>query len=143
MVPAFGFGVGDFIAVATLINSIRTALQDYGGARDEYQELERELGLLELALTAVKSLTGPPQRDAEIAAIKVIALSCRHMLNAFYQNVKKYEQSLSVTSRVTKFRASGRMVQWGLLMQGDVTKVRGYVAAHVASLNTLISAEIL
>jgi hypothetical protein len=143
MAAPFGFGVGDFIAVATLIKNIKSALQDSGGARDDYQELERELQLLELALAALRSLTGPPQRQAEIMAIKLIALSCRHTLDAFYANIKKYDRSLSVTSRVGVMRASGKMVQWGLLMQADVVKLRSYVAAHVGSLNTLISAEIL
>jgi hypothetical protein len=58
----FGVGVGDFIVVATLIINIKSALQDSDGARDDYQELERELDLLELAPAAVKSLTRPPHR---------------------------------------------------------------------------------
>jgi hypothetical protein len=70
MAASFGFGVGDFIAVATLIKNIKSALQDSGGARDDYQELERELQLLELAHAALRSLTSPPQRQAEIMAIK-------------------------------------------------------------------------
>lgn len=140
---AFGFGVGDFIAVATLINNIRGSLQDCGGARDDYQELERELRHLELTLAVVKTLTGPPERQAEIVAIKSIALSCRQTLDAFDKNIKKYERSLSVTSRVGRLKASGRAVQWGLLMQADVEKFRTYIVAHVGSLNTVIAAEIL
>jgi len=94
-------------------------------------------------MATLRSLTGPPQRQAEIMAIKLVTLSCRHTLNTFYTNIKKYDRSLSVTSRVGMMRASGKMVQWGLLMQADVVKLRSYVAAHVGSLNTLISAEIL
>jgi len=143
MPAPFGFGVGDFIAVATLINNIRAALKDSGGARDEYQELERELELLELALAAIKTLTGPPHRQSEITAIKLVALSCRRTLDTFYAGIKKYDQSLSVTSRPSRTRASVKMVQRNLLMQADVTELRNYVAAHVGTLNILISTEIL
>jgi hypothetical protein len=143
MPAPFGFSIGDFIAVATLIKDIASALQESGGARDDYQELERELELLELALSAVKSLTGPPQRQSEIMAIKLVALSCRHSLDVFYANIKKYNQNLSVTSRVSRMRASGKMLQWGLLMQSDIAKLRSYITTHVGNMNTLISAEIL
>jgi hypothetical protein len=143
MPAPFGFGVGDFIAVATLIKNIRAALKDSGGARDEYQELERELALLELALGAIKTLTGPPHRQGEITAIKLVALSCRRTLDHFYSSVTKYDKSLSAVSIPSRARASVKMVQWNLLMQADVTKLRSYLEAHVGSLNVLISTELL
>jgi len=143
MGPVFGFGVGDFIAVATLINSIRTSLQDAGGARDEFQELERELELLDRTLKVVKTLQGSKERESEIATFKLVALSCRHVLDGFWKNLKKYESSLSVSSRMGKAKAAWTMVQWGLSMQGVVMKLRRYIATHVGLLNTLIAAEVL
>ena len=139
----FGFSVGDFIALSSLISNIRTSLQSYGGARADYQELERELEILQLALAAIKSLTGPSQRHSEISAIKLVALSCRQTLNEFYARIQKYEKSLGITSKQSKGRASGRMVQWGLYMQVDMAKMRSYIAAHVGTLNTLLSTEVL
>lgn len=143
MPAPFGFGVGDFIAVVTLINKIRAALKDSGGARDEYQQLERELALLELALGAIKTLTGPLHRQGEITAIKSVALSCRRTLDDFYSSIKKYEESLSVVSRKSRARSSAKQVQWSLLMQSDVTKLRSYLESHVGILNILISTELL
>ena len=143
MLASFGFRAGDFIAVATLIKNIKAALKDSGGARDEYQELERELALLELALGAIKTLTGPPHRQGEITAIKLVALSCRRTLDDFYSSITKYDKSLSAESMPRRARTSLRMVQWSLLMQADVTKLRSYLEAHVGSLNILISTELL
>ena len=47
---SFGFSVGDFIAVGSLIKDISSCLQDAGGSKTEYQELLRELECLQQAL---------------------------------------------------------------------------------------------
>jgi hypothetical protein len=41
--PAFGFSFGDFVTLISLINDVRKALQQSGGAKDEIQAVLADL----------------------------------------------------------------------------------------------------
>ena len=77
---SFGFSIGDFIAVATLIKDIAVCLKDSGGSASEYQELMDELHGLLLVLDKIEHLEG--QTEA-ITSIKVAALNCNFVLQDF------------------------------------------------------------
>jgi hypothetical protein len=103
---SFGFSVGDFLAVAKLIASITTSLKATGGSSSDYQELVRELTLLQRALTDIEHLTGPPVELPSINAIKCSALNCQYVLDEFAGKLRRYENSLGHGAVAEEERAS-------------------------------------
>ena len=131
-----GFSVGDFIAVAKLIDSIVSILKRSANAPSEYLGLERELSDLQKALNGIECLHVDQSQQAAANALKCAALNCQHALEEFYSKLTEYQSSFgngSDTSR--RFKVMGKKLQWGLSMAEEVTKLRVYIAAHVGSLN--------
>ena len=93
---SFGFSVGDFIAVGSLITDIASSLQEAGGSKSEYQEILRELEGLERALSYLDKVKSGDACSMNIASIKYAALSCRRPLEQFLNKIKKYDNALGV-----------------------------------------------
>ncbi|PQE09528.1 Ankyrin repeat-containing protein [Rutstroemia sp. NJR-2017a BBW] len=115
---SFGFSIGDFIAGATLIKEIISALR--GTAKLEYRELELELHGLKRALDELEHLQPGPGQEVAVNSVKAAALMCRYPLEEFQANLN---------------RKVARKVQWNISMLDEVQKLRAYIAAHVGSLN--------
>jgi hypothetical protein len=58
---SFGFSISDFFALAKLIREIVSSLRTAGGSAQRYQDLERELALLQRILTEAALITGPDE----------------------------------------------------------------------------------
>jgi hypothetical protein len=41
--PGFGFSFGDFVQAISLLNDVRKALRDTGGAKDEFKHVSVDL----------------------------------------------------------------------------------------------------
>ncbi|MCJ1261586.1 hypothetical protein MMC22_001451 [Lobaria immixta] len=132
---SFGFSVGDFITVATLIKTIVSALRTTSTA--EYHELLLELHGLQRALNEIERLNGPPSQEPAINAVKVAALMCQYPLNDFASKLKKYK---GLDHNIKADDGGGMKtwrlkLQWGFTMEEEVQKLRAYLIAHVGSLN--------
>jgi hypothetical protein len=91
---SFGFSVGDFLTVTNLMVNIVSSLRSSGGSSSNYQELFRELDLLQRALADIGHLTGRPLEQPSINAIKCSALNCQYVLGEFTGKLRRYEKSL-------------------------------------------------
>ena len=132
---SFGFSAGDFIAIATLIKNIISALNST--STPEYHELLLELHGLQRALDEIEYLSGPPSQEPAINAVKVAALMCQYPLDDFAGKLKRYrglDQNIETKdgSRIKTWRLK---LQWGFTMEEEVQKLRAYLIAHVGSLN--------
>lgn len=85
---SFSFSVGDFLAGATLIKDIISALR--GTAKLEYRELELELHGLQRALDELGHLQPGPSQEVAVNSVKAAALMCRYPLEEFQANLKRY-----------------------------------------------------
>ncbi|KAL8784941.1 MAG: hypothetical protein Q9213_003683 [Squamulea squamosa] len=135
---SFGFSVGDFLAVARLINDVIDALRS--SSTSEFSELTRELHAVQHSLDEIEHLQPPPGQELAVNAIKVAALLCQHPLDDFSKKLAKYEALGQVggtkKEQVKKWRLK---LQWGFTMEEEVQKIRVILAAHMASLNVRIS----
>ena len=132
---SFGFSVGDFIAGASLIKGIISALN--GAAELEYRELELELHGLERALGELEHLVPEEGQEDAVNSVKAAALMCRSPLEEFYEKLKQYRclTRPGAKNKSEVVRGWGKKVQWSLSMSDEVQRLRSYVAAHVGSLN--------
>ena len=136
-IMSFGFSVGDFITVGKLIQDIVSSLR--ASSISEYHELILELHGLQRALNEIEHLKCHPSQEPAISGIKVAALMCQYPLDEFASKLKKFE-SLGLgqaghTSKLEKVKMWSTKLRWGFCMKEEVTKVRGYLVAHVGSLN--------
>ena len=136
-IMSFGVSVGDFITVGRLIQDIVSSLR--ASSISEYHELILELHGLQRALNEIEHLKCHPSQEPAISGIKVAALMCQYPLDEFASKLKKFE-SLDLgqaghASKFEKLKMWSTKLRWGFCMKEEVTKVRGYLVAHVGSLN--------
>lgn len=136
-IMSFGISVGDFITVGRLIQDIVSSLR--ASSISEYNELILELHGLRRALNEIEHLKCHPSQESAITGIKVAALMCQYPLDEFAGKLKRFE-SLGLgqaghASKVEKVKMWGTKLRWGVCMKEEVTKIRGYLVAHVGSLN--------
>ncbi|PQE08909.1 hypothetical protein CJF32_00002717 [Rutstroemia sp. NJR-2017a WRK4] len=142
---SFGFSVGDFLAVATLIKEVVVSLKDAGGAAEDYQQLTVELHGLQRALDSIEDLRvdpGTPQAE-NINNLKVTALGCRYVLEEALKKLRSYE-SLRLGHKSSPLVAvSGKKIKWQIMMKEDVDALRTRLNSHTNYLNMRLSTEIL
>lgn len=136
-IMSFGVSVGDFITVGRLIQDIVSSLR--ASSISEYNELIIELHGLQRALNEIEHLKCHPSQEPAISGIKVAALMCQYPLEEFASKLKRFE-SLGLgqaghASRFEKVKMWSTKLRWGFCMKEEVMKVRGYLVAHVGSLN--------
>ncbi|PMD30058.1 hypothetical protein L207DRAFT_503230 [Hyaloscypha variabilis F] len=130
---SLGFSLKDFLTVANLISTITGSLKNSGGSTSDYQELVRELNLLQRVLSDIEHLTGLPSELPSINAIKCAALNCQYVLDEFAGKLQKYEKALGKAGE--KIKDSVKKLEWEIFMKEDVRDLRAYLTSHVGSLN--------
>ena len=139
--PGFGFSFGDFVAAIKLLNDIRKALRDIGGAEDEFKHVLIDLQHLEIILEQLNHGTWDQGADAgHLNAVKGMALTCKIPLQDFLAKMEKYK-SLQ-TRDISGFRAgvgvARRKTQWAISMKDEVEKFRALIVAKVVAINMLV-----
>ena len=134
---SFGFSVGDFIAVGSLIQNIVSSLR--ASSISEYRELILELHGLQRALYDIEHLNCHPSQEPAVSGIKVAALACQYPLDEFAGKLKKFD-SLFIgkagnLSKTDKVKMWGKKLRWGFCMKEEVVKLRTYLVVHFGSLN--------
>jgi hypothetical protein len=93
--------VGDIIAVSLIIKDLVKALDDSRGSANEYQEMIRELWMLDRVLLEVELLSRTYDQTTELNALCItarrIASECHKCIQNFWDRIKKYENSLGTS----------------------------------------------
>lgn len=140
---SFGFSVGDFITAGTIVAETVSCLREAGGSRSEYQELLRELDILQLALTHLSKLETTHFSNHSISAqlhnIRCAALACRVPLEEFLGKIQKYEISLGLRSPDgRKIKNAARKIEWAFGKKEEVRKLQIYLSIHIGSINMML-----
>lgn len=135
---SFGFSVGDFLAVGTLIADITNSLREAGGSKSEYQELLRELESLDHAL---KHLDKLPINDASVTleSIKYTALSCRRPLEDFLRKIEKYDKALGIWGGANPIKKTAGKLRWAFGEKDEIKKLQSYLNIHIGTINILLA----
>lgn len=111
--------VGDIISVSLLIKDLALALDASKGAAAEYQEVTRELHVLDIALLEVERLARTHEATPELQALCEIARrsvdKSRICVNNFTERIKKYSSSLAEAEQGTRssMRQEACSGSWG------------------------------
>jgi ElaB/YqjD/DUF883 family membrane-anchored ribosome-binding protein len=136
---SFGFSVGDFIAVGSLIADIISNLREAGGSKSEYQEILRELEGLQHALSYLDKLQSSDACSTSIDSIKYAALSCRRPLEQFLDKIKKYDNALGVWSKAGTIRSAADKLKWAYTQKDEIRKLQTYLNVLVGTVNILLA----
>lgn len=135
---SFGFSIGDFLTVGSLIVEVIFSLKQTGGSVRHYQDLILELEGLRNALLQIDRLVGPDELQPTIHSIKITALKCRFFLQEFQTQARKYDRSLGLGNTAGKFKDAHMKIRWGLWKKEAVDELRVKVNAHVGSISMLL-----
>ncbi len=140
MVP-FGFSAGDFANAIGLIVRISKALKDSGGAVAECRDILQDLQTLQQLLGLLETLRPADGSLSHINAVRGMALACRVPLLGFAEKLERsYEPALGVGSSKGMFTRGVKKVQWAVLVEEEVAKFRGVIAAKVHNISLLLGA---
>ena len=139
MVP-FGFSSSDFAIAIGLIVRISKALRDSGGVAAEYRDILQDLQTLQQLLGLLETLNPADGRVSHINAVRGMALACRIPLLQFAEKSESYESALGVGSSKGMFIRGVKKVQWAVLVEEEVAKYRGIMAAKVYNITLLLGA---
>jgi hypothetical protein len=112
--PGFGFSFGDFVQAISILNDVRKALRDTGGAKHEIKSVSVYLEQLGILFEQLDRGSWDHGGDAgHINAVKGMALICKAPLQEFLAKLEKFKK-LKETN-LGGFRAGVR---------GEVRKMR-------------------
>lgn len=145
--PGFGYSAGDFIATIELIAKVIAAFKDSGGASAEYQQVVQELETLLQLLQHITTIQSTQRNFAHVNAIKGVALNLQVPLRKFLDKICKRYGSLGGSQRNAcgllgagaGLVAAGRKVQWAVVMEKDIAKLRVAIGTNVGSILLLLS----
>lgn len=129
---AFGFSVGDFIAVINLITKVSKALKDSDGAASEYQDVVQELESLQAILTHLGGLDIEEGAEKPPAVrLNILVSACQRPLKDFLDHIARFKASLNASTHRSFLQTIPRKAQWGTFMAGEIPKLRALVAAKI------------
>ncbi|KAK0737418.1 hypothetical protein B0T21DRAFT_383396 [Apiosordaria backusii] len=140
---ALTFGaVGDFLALLSLINDIRSALDDSRGSSKTYRDLIEGLTLLEKSLQQVEKIYQGPGFANGLQDLGAIAQATVNQICEVLQEFRdricsKYGSSLASGGSGNIIRDVTRKIQWKF-EEKDVEQFRAKVAGLTVSLNLLL-----
>ncbi|KAF2185080.1 hypothetical protein K469DRAFT_779826 [Zopfia rhizophila CBS 207.26] len=142
--------VGDIISVCLLVKDLVNTLNDSRGSSTEYQEVIRELGILDRTLLEVEIFVRTHENTIELNALCETARrsveNSQRLVERFFERAREYEASLGGNSRGSGrkgknvVRRAARKVQWRVGEKEELDKFRAEIAANSASLSMLLAA---
>ena len=141
MPVGFGFSVGDFVHAIVLINKIRKALKNVGGAADDINFVLQDLEQLESLLFALKEGEwGKGAGTSYVNAARGLASSCEATLGAFLEKIQGFQQ-FSGKSGIFSGHIQGGLkhAQWTVQMAEEVDRFRIVMLSKIATVNLLLS----
>lgn len=139
MPAAFGFSVGDFIAVLQLVFILIDSLRKVSNSGGSYQALLNELYALETALLDVKRIDPEYYGAVKVNSLRQAASQCEHTINEFWGKVQKYQPHLQHGRTNSKIKDAWYKLKWALCREDDLEKFRAEIRGHTSSINILLS----
>ncbi|KAF2771844.1 hypothetical protein EJ03DRAFT_10116 [Teratosphaeria nubilosa] len=134
--------VGDIISVSLLVKDLLRSIHASKGAAAEYQEVVRELYVLDTALLQVSQLANTLDATPELRALGETAKDsvdrCRICLSGFQAKTDKYDSSLAEGRVRKRLKAAAQSIQWQV-NRDAVDRFRAEISSHSEALNLLLA----
>jgi hypothetical protein len=142
VVPAFGFSVGDFVAIIELVSKTVKALKENGGVIAKRYELTlADLRTIETILRHTHNLQASDENDDVVQQIKQYGNACHEPLARFVQKLRKYEVLAKPQSTETaslKLLRAGRSIQWTVVVAEEVARLKAAIGPQLVVISLLL-----
>jgi len=135
---SFGFSVGDFIAVGSLVLKIGATLRESTGSSADYQKLLLRFGCFEQLLKTVR-VTISQLPTPTMIAIHELVRQCEPLLRKFDTATEKYKRSLSSGGSGRKLNDSWRKIGWGMYKRDEILELFDGLGKQMDAINLLLS----
>jgi len=113
---SFGYGIGDVIAGAALIQQLIGLLDESTGAGAHYRRLKIELQSLQDTLTQVQFLDLEDSQLESRIGLEQTASLCKETVEDFIslveRKIRKYDSGLGKKQPIWKLKSTFRKIQW-------------------------------
>lgn len=138
----FGYGIGDFIAVLSLLERVSIELRNYKDAPAHFQQLRVELELIHSTLKHVIRLRPRDNGDHQtLEQIKATVLHCSQPLQRMIEKMRSKESHLGHFRSTRSLSAIGTRLHWSMIAQRDVEELRKVILSEMVAINTLLSIQ--
>jgi hypothetical protein len=144
---SFGWSASDLLAALMVLNKIRVALKDSGGASSDYQE---ESGFLQLVSTTLETLNSLESVALDADAFNNLQQICQQIhgpLRPFLDKVNRdFEDKLgpqTVSKNQVWFSRAPRMIQWALSTSKRVQQLKERIVVPLLALQIGLSQQIM
>jgi phosphoribosylformylglycinamidine (FGAM) synthase-like amidotransferase family enzyme len=137
----FGFSVGDFIAVGTLLFEIGSALRDSTGASEEYQALLLRLDSLKQIMDlAAGLLSGSQLPSLTKNAILMYIGRCYDQLKRFNPIIENHKVTFSKGGSGNRVKDFWRKLLWNLITKEEIKEIENALGGYISAVNMLLTA---
>jgi hypothetical protein len=152
--PGFGSSFGDFVSAINILNSVRKALRETNGAKDDFRTLCTELEHLAVLLEQLHKGTWDRGGDAgHYNAVRGMALTVKVPLQEFLQKIEKFKTMTHSTAGAVGLRSvrglghsiekKARQAQWAVQMNEEVENFRAVIVAKILAISLLIQINLV
>jgi hypothetical protein len=136
---SFGFSVGDFLAVGTLLFKIGATLRDSTGSSAHYQELLLQIDSFEKLLKIVDCHIVSCQLPSSTErALKEHVSNCAQLLQKFYKVTEKFKRSLRQGGSGKYAKDTWRKIGWGMYKKEDIVPLLNGLRDNGDAMNLLL-----
>lgn len=138
--------IGDFVAIAGVIERIVTEVKAFNEAPLQFQRLAIELDFLSKVCHQVFELRPSNAEDlAQLERIRAIALHCLGPLKDFENKMKGYESALSSgsepKSKSGNWSRVKKRLHWSAIARHEVDELRAILTSELLAINSLLSLQ--
>lgn len=142
---SFGWSAGDVVAALQLLNKVRIALQDAGGAKSDYQEEAAFLDTVSTNLHALSTIDNGTLFPPEVGEnIRKHALSIKGPVDEFLDSIRSsFGSTLGGFPTRPGVLSPARKLQWSLSTSKKVKALRLRIHEPLSLLQICLSGHIL
>ncbi|KAL9087610.1 MAG: hypothetical protein Q9165_006534 [Trypethelium subeluteriae] len=136
---SFGFGVGDVLAVLSLLERVIIEIRHFKQAPLHFQQLQVELELLRNTLSQILKLQ--PENVVEfefMGRIRAITLLCHRALEVFIDKMISKSHSLGCFRTANTLSSMGARLHWSMVARKDVSELRDVIISMNTSILMLL-----
>ena len=136
---SFGYGVGDVIAVATLVTKIARSLRETTGSSQDFQNLVLRFDTFGQLLNTVQQIKSGQLPQSAVSAICTHVANSKPLLRKFDETTERYKRSLSGAGSGKRLQDSWRKIGWGLYKRQEILELSDGLAKEIDAIQLLLS----
>lgn len=138
MFTGFRFPLGDFVPSLKRILKLVTALRESDNSREAFNSLINELVALKVALSRVQRLQVDEKHQAELLALRQLAVQCQQSIDRLWDNIAEYQLHLQHYGIGYLSLDTWYSVKWALRGKDEVEKFRAEMHRHTRHMGILL-----